>query len=118
MKKAESFSFVPGNLTINVDGYGEADGSGRISFGEDDLHWDGAGRQTSAFVPLARSELLALRDFLKRVLPEDKASLNLLLDWCLPRLKSDGYVRALIRYRKEGVAPDHTAVVQSDQPVL
>jgi hypothetical protein len=70
VKTGEVLSFSEGILTINCSGHGSLDGSGQIAFHEDNLEWEEADKGYYRFQRLPRSELVAIRDFLKRVLKD------------------------------------------------
>ena len=71
MKTSEAFCFHDGSLTVKKTGYGDADGSGYIAFSDEALdyepHEEDSG--TTRFQNVSKDDLVALRDFLNRVLP-------------------------------------------------
>jgi hypothetical protein len=73
MKSSVAFGFEPGTLCIYRSGHGDKDGAGHIAFNEDKIQWeaheDDAGH--TVWVPIARSELLAIRDFLNKEFPPE-----------------------------------------------
>ncbi len=67
-KLRETLVFSEGVLSIHMTGYGQLNGSGVISFCDDVLDYADQGEDTVRFCKLPRSELIAIRDFLIRVL--------------------------------------------------
>ena len=71
MKRSSCFQFVPGVLIVRKEGYGSRNGSGYLTFNEDDIdihpHDESAGNYI--WVLLEESELIALRDFLTKEFP-------------------------------------------------
>lgn len=70
LKRGEVLVFDDGQLRIKVSGYGREDGWGEFSFHERQIEYDPDG---FAVIDVPGSELIALRDFLNRVLPTDCA---------------------------------------------
>lgn len=68
-KRLATLSFCEGLIKINLAGFGEKDGDGRISFQEEDLDWGHGEDSHWRFMRLPKSELEAIRDFLNRHLP-------------------------------------------------
>lgn len=76
LKRAASLSFDDGLLSVNLEGYGEKNGAGRISFTDNDLDWGDGEDAHWRFMRLPKSELEAIRDFLNEhlaVQPEKPA---------------------------------------------
>jgi len=69
VKNAATFGFCEGLIEINLSGYGDEDGAGRVSFKEDDLDWGDGEDSNWRFMRLAKSELEAIRDFLNQHMP-------------------------------------------------
>lgn len=69
LKTAVVLSFEGGLLTINLAGYGEQNGSGRLSFKEEDLDWGHGEDMDWRSIRLPKSELEELRNFLNERLP-------------------------------------------------
>lgn len=71
-KFSEAFCFHDGSLMVKISGHGDSDGSGFIAFDDNALeyepHEDNSG--TTRFQNIPKSEMVALRDFLNRVLPD------------------------------------------------
>lgn len=70
MKRSSAFGFEPGNLNIRVSGYGDQDGSGYFWFYERDTLLENEEGQDIVSVQVPHSELLALRDHLNKMFPE------------------------------------------------
>lgn len=69
LKRAASLSFEGGLLTVNLQGYDQRNGDGRISFKDDDLDWGHGEDHGWRFMSLPKSELEAIRDWLNQHLP-------------------------------------------------
>jgi hypothetical protein len=65
VKISEVLGFVDGVITVKVSGHGEENGDGHLSFNEDSLFVEEDG---SRWAKIKASELIAIRDFLDRVL--------------------------------------------------
>lgn len=70
-KKSHALSFEPGVLEVKTEGWDGREGNGHIAFHERELHWERNedSNDCTVFVPLARSELIAIRDFLNDRFP-------------------------------------------------
>ncbi|MEJ0094508.1 MAG: hypothetical protein WDN46_14050 [Methylocella sp.] len=66
LKRGEVLSFVDGVLTVNVSGYGSNNGDGYLGLHDDNLSYEEDGIRRAK---IPNSELIAIRDFLNRVLP-------------------------------------------------
>ncbi|MEJ0092776.1 MAG: hypothetical protein WDN46_10085 [Methylocella sp.] len=66
LKRGEVLSFVDGVLTVNISGYGSNNGDGYLGFHDDNLSHEEDGIRRAK---IPNSELVAIRDFLNRVLP-------------------------------------------------
>lgn len=74
LKCLPTLSFVEGLLEIRTAGYGNENGSGRISFKDDDLDWGDGEDSHWRFMRLPKAELEAIRDFLNEHLPAEAQS--------------------------------------------
>lgn len=70
LKYRPTLSFCEGLIDIRLKGYGEQDGSGHISFKDDDLEWGDGEDSHWRYMNLPKSELEAIRDFLNEWLPK------------------------------------------------
>jgi hypothetical protein len=72
MKTSAAFCFHDGSITVKTAGYGDADGSGYIAFDDEALDYEPREEDsgTTRFQNVSKDDLVALRDFLNRVLPD------------------------------------------------
>lgn len=61
--------FSEGLIDIRSTGYGDQNGSGHISFKDDNLEWGDGENHNYRFMNLPKSEMEAIRDFLNEWLP-------------------------------------------------
>lgn len=64
LKRCAVLSFEGGLIEVNLEGYGERDGAGRVSFKEDDLDYGHGEDRGWRYMRLPKSELEEIRDFL------------------------------------------------------
>lgn len=72
-KRSYALSFIPGEISIQTDGYGDGNGDGYIAVDEDELEFEPRESRSGniAVLKIKKSEWLSIRDFLNERFPKD-----------------------------------------------